>query len=86
MMTPEREYWLLAANSKSDEYGEQSDKKENEILQNHWLQMQQKYEDNKELGEEWEPWEDEEQRKKQQEEDKTQDGTNGGGVLIWGPR
>jgi len=49
-MTPKRKYWLLAANSTSDEYGEQSDKKENEILQNHWLQMQQKDEDNKEVG------------------------------------
>jgi hypothetical protein len=54
MMTPKREYWLLAAN-KSDEYGEQSDRKENEILQNHWLQMQQKDEDNEEVGEEQEP-------------------------------
>jgi hypothetical protein len=33
---------VLPADSKLDEYGEQSDKKENEILQNHWLQMQQK--------------------------------------------
>jgi hypothetical protein len=42
MITPKRKYWLLAANSKSDEYGEQSDKKENEILQNHWLQCRKK--------------------------------------------
>jgi len=84
MMTPKREYWLLSANSKSDEYGKQSDKKENEMLRNHWLQMQQKDDDSKEVGEEQEPWQDEEQRKQQQEEDKPQDGTNGGEVLIWG--
>jgi hypothetical protein len=42
MMTPKRKYLLLAANSKSDESGEQSDMKENEILQNHWLQCRRK--------------------------------------------
>lgn len=85
-MTPKMKYWLLAANSTSGEYGEQIDKKENEILQNHWLQMQLKDEDNEEGGGgEQEPWEDEEHSKQQQEEDKPQDGTNAGGVLIWGP-
>jgi hypothetical protein len=38
----------------------------------------------KKWGEEQESLEDEEQRK-QQEEDKPQDGTSGGGVLIWRP-
>jgi polysaccharide pyruvyl transferase WcaK-like protein len=41
---------VLAADSKLDEYGEQSDEKENEILQSHWLQMQQKDEDVEEGG------------------------------------
>jgi hypothetical protein len=74
----------LAADGKLDEYDEQSDEKENEILQSHLLQMQQIDEDEEEEagggGD------------KKREKTKTTRGrklaksaTNGRAVLIWGP-
>lgn len=57
----------LAADGKLDEYDEQSDEKENEILQSHLLQMQQIDEDEEEEaggGGGQKAWEDENNKRK----------------------